>query len=340
MATSSLLPIPTHKLPLYITGTTPITLRNNAEDTIVQTDASTVVVNLPALSHELNGVSLIFVAEGGGTMTVTAAGTDTIQGAATVTVNTANGTTLTLLANHTSGTWYKVSGGLTSVTAEALATTGAAVTVGTAAPPSTGQVLTATSATTAAWETPIAQGLATTGAPVIVSTAAPPTTGQALVATSATAADWATPQGSTLGYGQFYGNAPADYGSTIAVNAPVPYAHDSVSLGGVARNGNNTDFILPAIGTYDISWNLGISTAGGQLTLWLDPNTGTFAKVSNTSFGIPAAGTIIGKVGITTIAATSKIQIRNDTSAGALTVAANVGGTEPSANTLIISRLV
>lgn len=42
---------------------------------------------------------------------------------------------------------------VTTTTAEALGTTGADVTVGTAAPPTTGQILTATSATTATWQT-------------------------------------------------------------------------------------------------------------------------------------------------------------------------------------------
>jgi hypothetical protein len=42
---------------------------------------------------------------------------------------------------------------VTTTTAEALGTTGADVTIGTAAPPTTGQILTATSATTATWQT-------------------------------------------------------------------------------------------------------------------------------------------------------------------------------------------
>jgi len=78
--------------------------------------------------------------------------------------------------------------------AESLQTTGASVDVAAAAPPTTGQVLKATGATTATWQNEAGGGaadaLSTTGADVDVSTAPPPTTGQALVATSATTATW------------------------------------------------------------------------------------------------------------------------------------------------------
>lgn len=80
--------------------------------------------------------------------------------------------------------------------ANSLDTTGAAVVVSGAAPPTTGQVLKATSATTATWQDDsvetTAEALGTTGANVDVGAAAPPTTGQALIASSATTATWQT----------------------------------------------------------------------------------------------------------------------------------------------------
>lgn len=84
-----------------------------------------------------------------------------------------------------------VSGGGSS--ASALQTTGAIVDVSTASPPTTDQVLVATSPTTADWQDNIAtaaDAVSTTGTAVTVSTSAPPTSGQALIADSATEASW------------------------------------------------------------------------------------------------------------------------------------------------------
>ena len=96
-------------------------------------------------------------------------------------------------------------GGGGSGTATALATTGANVTVDTSAPPTAGQVLKATSPTSATWQdeegggSGTATALATTGANVVVNTASPPSAGQVLRATSATAADWETLSASSVG---------------------------------------------------------------------------------------------------------------------------------------------
>jgi hypothetical protein len=77
--------------------------------------------------------------------------------------------------------------------AAALKTSGASVDVAAAAPPSAAKVLTATDATHATWQdVPDASKLKTSGASVGVSAAAPPTTGQALIATAATTATWQT----------------------------------------------------------------------------------------------------------------------------------------------------
>lgn len=82
-----------------------------------------------------------------------------------------------------------------SVIAAALQTTGAPVNVSLAAPPTTGQILTATNATHATWQTPslIANALATTGSPVNVSgSAAPSGANNLLITTDATHATWQT----------------------------------------------------------------------------------------------------------------------------------------------------
>lgn len=79
-------------------------------------------------------------------------------------------------------------------TADELATTGSPVDVSAAAPPTAGQLLKATGATTATWQDG-ADAVSTTGAAVDVAAAAPPTAGQVLTATGATAATWQDPSG-------------------------------------------------------------------------------------------------------------------------------------------------
>lgn len=111
-----------------------------------------------------------------------------------------------------------------NATAGALVGATGVVSVSSATAPTVGQTLTATSATTATWQTPAAGGpaggglggnypdptvvaLGTTGADVNVALAAPPSVGQTLIATSATTATWQTPAGPT-------GTAGGDLGGT------------------------------------------------------------------------------------------------------------------------------
>jgi hypothetical protein len=368
--TSNLTPLPGHSNPLFVSGTTAIAIRRNAEDSFIQVDSSTIILTLPALSGVLQGSILNFSTQTG-TMTINTSGSDTIQGGgSTITVSASAGKYLSLLANHKAAIWSILNNSVTS--AQGLATSGASVSTGAAAPPTTGEGLFATSATTAAWEyTP---SLGTTSTPVVVNAAAAPSVGQVLTATSGTNANWAyvgylattgtavgvtannptigetlvatssssavwaVPQGSSLGYGALYGQAPSDYSSTIAVNAPVPFPHVSSSFGGITLNSNTTDVILPVIGTYDVEFVVSVA-AVSQLTLWLDPDTGTFARLANTTFGVATAGTIIGRAVVVTTAVNSKIRVVNDTSATAITVPSSLGGTNPSTQTFIIKRI-
>lgn len=80
--------------------------------------------------------------------------------------------------------------------ADELATSGAAINIGSASPPTVGEVLTAIDATHADWEPGgggAADDLATSGADVNVSAAPPPSPGQVLTATDATHANWQSP---------------------------------------------------------------------------------------------------------------------------------------------------
>lgn len=95
--------------------------------------------------------------------------------------------TTAILTNKT------IQGTTNIVDANNLKTTGAAVGVAASAPPTTNQVLTATSATAATWQAPTADNLRTATTIVNVSASAAPTINQVLTATSATTATWQTP---------------------------------------------------------------------------------------------------------------------------------------------------
>lgn len=148
--------------------------------------------------------------------------------------------------------------------AEALQTTGAAVDVAAAAPPTVGQVLKATGATAATWQAEAGGGaadaLATTGADVVVNTAAPPTTGQALVATSPTAAEWsdvaasgplAAAQGDYLQANTSGASVPAD-------NTAVTFA-TTASSRGLVLQASDTQIPLAAGRTYRLAAGLRIN---------------------------------------------------------------------------------
>ncbi len=93
-------------------------------------------------------------------------------------------------------TWNGIDLTASGAAASDLATSGADVNIDLSAPPTIGQFLIATSATTATWQdVGAASDLATTGADVNVDAAIPPTVGQTLVATSATTATWQTVAG-------------------------------------------------------------------------------------------------------------------------------------------------
>jgi len=122
--------------------------------------------------------------------------------------------------------------------ADEIETSGTNVTISATAP-TANQVLKATSATAASWQTiggGDADALSTTGASVDVSAAAPPTTGQILKATSATTATWQTGGGAATDL--------ATSGSDVAVDSTAPAA---------------ANYILKSTGTTVATWQLDTS---------------------------------------------------------------------------------
>lgn len=164
-----------------------------------------------------------------------------------------------------------IGSGGAGITADALATTGANVDVGSAAPPLVGQVLQATSAVTATWQTPVvsstAESLQTTGASVDISVAAPPTVSQILRATSATTAEW---QNENNAFGGVFNNANTDY----VFNQPAPdtlyfTGTDAFSSAGVTADAAAGSLTVTAsgAGTYFIMASMNGHCITGSVTI-------------------------------------------------------------------------
>lgn len=161
------------------------------------------------------------------------------------------------------------------------------------------------------------------------------------------------------------GGTGSDYPATIAASAAGPsvaglsainFPRQSASIpGGIVINNpgvlqtDNTEFKLPANGTYRATWHISVDEPA-QWSLWIGTLVGqapggTFSP-HTTALGVPstvgqATGTsqLVGDV-VFDAPADTVIQIRNyASSAGAVTVTPLPGGTQAQAASLIIERL-
>jgi len=128
------------------------------------------------------------------------------------------------------------------------------------------------------------------------------------------------PQGTISSFAMFYGltagvgypgPGTTDYAATVAAGASVPFPRNGPISGGIARVGGNdpSNFILPAIGTYEITFKVH-TTEPGQLQLLLQgtPLPETVAVNMNPTLG---GHPIIGNFFITTTVTNSVITIIN-----------------------------
>jgi len=171
-----------------------------------------------------------------------------------------------------------------------------------------------------------------------------------------------------------------DYPATIAIGAAGPsvVAGSAINfprlsaptVGGITINNpgaaqsNNTEFVLPSVGTYRIAWHISV-TEPAQWSLWISTNgsgavvpvgapgglfsqfrTDVTGAYNTAGTGAPgqigqATGTsqLSGDVVIRNPVAGAAIQVRNYASAAALTVTPVPGGTQAQAVVLIIERL-
>jgi hypothetical protein len=113
---------------------------------------------------------------------------------------------------------------------------------------------------------------------------------------------------------------PPDNAATVAAGAAVEFPQDGSAVGIVRANA--TEIILPAIGTYEVFWQVSVSEPG-QLVLGLDG-----IELPQTAVG-RATGTsqITGSTFITTTVPNSLLTVRNPAAnATALTITPLAGG--------------
>ena len=139
----------------------------------------------------------------------------------------------------------------------------------------------------------------------------------------------------TISYMDAYALMPTDNsGTTIAVGADLLLPRLGSTSNSDIIPASSSSFTLGPIGVYEVSFQVGITTAG-QFVLTLN---GT--QLPNTVFGTDTSGTIMGKSIITTSTANSVLTVRNPTgNASALTITPYLGGTQAVSAHLIIIRL-
>ena len=155
---------------------------------------------------------------------------------------------------------------------------------------------------------------------------------------------WVLVRGSAVGgtpFAQFFGisgtaGAP-DYLDAIAATSPVNFP-EAGPTSGVITASSATDFVLPAIGTYEISWQVPVTEAA-QLVLRTSTLSAAFAVLPDTLVG-NATGhcQIVGSAVITTTGINTVLEVYNP-SATAIHVTPNAGGASPVSASLLIKQL-
>ncbi|MDB4970769.1 MAG: hypothetical protein JWN44_6458 [Myxococcales bacterium] len=136
-----------------------------------------------------------------------------------------------------------------------------------------------------------------------------------------------------VAYGYFFARMPADNAATVAVGSSVQFPVDG-PMSGITRM-NATTFVLPAIGVYEVSWQVSVTEAG-QLVLALNG-----VELTETVVG-RATGTsqLVGHALITTTTASSTVAVRNPAGEStALTITPLAGGTSSVTAGLVIKRI-
>lgn len=143
--------------------------------------------------------------------------------------------------------------------------------------------------------------------------------------------------GGLLDFSDFFALMPGDNSATVAAGAPVAFPQNGSTGGSIVRQSGNspTNFVLPAIGTYLVQFQVSVTEAG-QLGLTLDGDL-----IGNSVVG-RATGTsqIVGVSLVTTSADNSILQVVNPAgNSTALTITPLAGGVDPVSAHLVIMQI-
>lgn len=136
---------------------------------------------------------------------------------------------------------------------------------------------------------------------------------------------------------EFYALMPGDNTATVAPGTPISFPQNGPTSGTIIRSSTTptSQFVLPAIGTYSITWQVSIAEAG-QLVLVVNGVEDARTLVGR------ATGTsqIIGNTLLTTSTLNTIVSLNNPSgNPVALTVSPIAGGTKAVSASIIIKRL-
>jgi hypothetical protein len=152
--------------------------------------------------------------------------------------------------------------------------------------------------------------------------------------TGPTGATGATgPAGGLIAFADFFALMPPDNAATVAPATDVSFPQDGPSSFDEISRIGSSEFVLSAIGTYQVMFNVSVDEAG-QLALRLNGVDLAYTVVGR------ATGTnqIVGTSLVTTTLSGSRLSVRN-VSAGALTITPVAGGPQPVSAHLVITRI-
>jgi hypothetical protein len=143
-----------------------------------------------------------------------------------------------------------------------------------------------------------------------------------------------------MDYSDFYALMPPDNtAATIAVGAPVLFPQNGASNNVILRAGVNptSSFVLPAIGIYQVMFQVSVSEAG-QLVLGLDSGSGVVELLDSAVGRATGTSQIVGMSLVTTTSVNSILSVLNSSSV-ALTITPSAGGTLAVSAHIIITRI-